>query len=208
MLATLTKTAIRFNSLLTLTWGKEYPLSGAKAKKALNTFLGWYRRNVGGEYFWFLEFQRRGAPHFHMFSQANKIGGGQRSVMAQAWARAMGLVWSDARPYCNIKDRSFSTLMADVYRVHAHPKSWEPIRSRHGAVGYCSKYALKTWQKDVPEEYSDVGRFWGASRKVKAMEVDSQFVAMTEEELREALAALDHQCAKWETVPKYLFGVR
>ena len=37
-----------------------------EVKKHLNAFLMWLRRR-GYVYFWCLEFQQRGAPHFHLF---------------------------------------------------------------------------------------------------------------------------------------------
>jgi len=40
----------------------------------------------------------------------------------------------------------------------------ERIRSgRRGICSYASKYAAKMEQKDVPPEFSNVGRFWGIS---------------------------------------------
>lgn len=58
---------VQFTSLMTLTYGANYPLSGRIAKKHLNHFLINAKRNFGTfEHIWVLEFQERGAVHFHI----------------------------------------------------------------------------------------------------------------------------------------------
>lgn len=56
-----------FKSMLTLTYPAQFPTTGKIVKVHLNRFLGWLRRKYDDPgYLWFLEFQRRGAPHIHI----------------------------------------------------------------------------------------------------------------------------------------------
>lgn len=73
----------------------------------------------------------------------------------------------------------------NLYKVHSHEKSWQKIRKENGAKFYIVKYASKAEQKEVPEAFTDVGRFWGNSRDVPSKEF--QEVDTTELELREYL---------------------
>jgi len=62
-----TSTPVRFKSLITLTYGANFVLDGTKVKYHLNFMLTKLRRSYGKfDYLWFLEFQARGAPHFHI----------------------------------------------------------------------------------------------------------------------------------------------
>jgi hypothetical protein len=60
-------------------------------------------------------------------------------------------------------------------------KQWEVIKKTDGAVRYVAKYAKKQKQKEVPEGYQNVGRFWGTSPDVKAVPV--QTLEMTAPEI-------------------------
>jgi hypothetical protein len=83
-----------------------------------------------------MEFQERGAPHFHvLINQAVS-----RVWLSQVWYRVVG--------------------SGDVRHMVAGTRS-EPLRELHAAAAYASKYAAKQGQKDVPEGFTDVGRFWG-----------------------------------------------
>ena len=43
----------------------------------------------------------------------------------------------------------------------------ERVRKPKGARNYAVKYAQKCRQKEVPENYENVGRFWGHSRGIE-----------------------------------------
>lgn len=183
------ETDVEFKSLLTLTYGSTWPKSGKECKSHLDAMLKWVRRNVTTSYLWFIEFQRRGAPHYHIMFD---VEAGDRFEMAVAWARIA---------------ESDTWMRVKMVQVHAHPKSWEDIRQAEGARRYVAKYALKTYQKRVPKEYQNVGRFWGASRDVKASIPEPVAVEMDEANLRQLLASLDHRCANWEILPELIFGL-
>jgi hypothetical protein len=97
---------------------------------------------------WFLEFQTRGAPHFHLLFFGLK---GTRNCfplalfmkwLSSAWAEIVG--HSDSFEY---QKHLNAGTKAEIYR------------SQH--FGYALKYASKLEQKSVPAEFSDIGRFWG-----------------------------------------------
>ena len=61
------ETDVNFKTFVTLTYPEKYTRDGKEVKKHLNRWLSMLRyRHAGIEYLWFLEFQRRGAPHVHI----------------------------------------------------------------------------------------------------------------------------------------------
>ena len=83
-----------------------------------------------------MEFQRRGAPHLHVFL----TGPVPKEKVAAAWNRIAG--------------------QGDADHLKAGTRI-EAMREKHLAAAYAAKYASKAEQKDVPEEFQNVGRFWG-----------------------------------------------
>jgi len=128
----------------TLTYPGEFPHSGRVIKAHFRAFVERCRRyheragNFDWSIFWFLEFQSRGAPHFHFFTN-HEI---PRHLLALWWYDVVGS--GDQRH-----------LLAGT-RI-------EYLRAgRSGAISYASKYSAKVEQKTVPAGFEDVGRFWGA----------------------------------------------
>jgi hypothetical protein len=135
-------------SFLTLTYPKEFPTNGPQVKRHLKNMKEWLkRRGIAGV--WFLEFQSRGAPHFHAFM----TGYVEPDRVAKAW------------------DKIVSSGDPKHYQWHSGELSGRPcielFRNAHAASAYATKYATKTYQKDVPEEFQDVGRFWGCWGKLR-----------------------------------------
>jgi hypothetical protein len=132
--------------MTTLTYPAEFSHCGQDAKRHLQRFLKWSYRNCGiTAYLWALEFQKRGAPHFHIFTFEGCLVRSKKAVSAE-WFEIVGS--SDEKH-----------LLAGT-RV-------ERLRKPDAAGRYAAKYASKPWQKRVPENYWNVGRFWGHSRNVK-----------------------------------------
>lgn len=134
-----------YTCMVTLTYPCGYPSDGRTVKGHLRAFMERCRRKLESRNqfpadhsaFWFLEFQGRGAPHFHIFTTF----GIPRDELAQDWFEIVGS--EDDR------HRRAGTRI-------------EALQSgRGGTVSYASKYAAKPEQKDVPDEYQNVGRFWG-----------------------------------------------
>lgn len=129
-----------------LTYHETQP-TGDEVKRHLNAWLTWLRRRVDGiKYLWVLEFQRRGAPHFHVFLSEEC---GQDALlqmhMAQKWNQITG-----------------ETL--DHLSFHLHAKNFVTWDMGNGA--YACKYLEKEYQKCVPDGFGWVGRFWGSSRSL------------------------------------------
>ena len=128
-----------FRVFVTLTYPDAWPKDGRAVKGHWRAFIerlrrtGWFDKE---SLIWFLEFQERGAPHFHFLA----TGWIQKDWVARSWSEVtMG----------NIKSCS---------RVEA-------LRNPDAAGAYAKKYAAKAEQKKVPAGYKDVGRFWGYSGK-------------------------------------------
>lgn len=140
-------TDVVFTSMLTLTYPRVFPQDGKIVKRNLNVFLVALRRRWPVvQYLWFLEFQRRGAPHIHIVIRGVRVNRDAQQWVSSTWYRVCGT--------------------EDPLHLAAGTRL-ERVRSPNGARNYCVKYALKMEQKDVPEAYRNVGRFWGCSRTVR-----------------------------------------
>lgn len=138
-------TDVKFVSFVTLTYPGVFPGSGVECKAHLNTFMSWLRsRYKGVNYLWFMEFQQRGAPHFHVMTDCDLVN--IKSEISERWYRAVG--------------------SGDERHLRAGTNT-QRIRKEDGCARYVAKYAAKQYQKEVPSKFSDSGRFWGASRDVK-----------------------------------------
>jgi hypothetical protein len=138
-------TSVKFQDMITLTYPNEYPESGKVIKSHLNTFLSWCRGKFKPfSYLWFLEFQRRGAPHFHILT----------SVELVKHKKEVSLRW-----YETVQSNDIKHLKAGT-RV-------EKLRKVDGAASYATYYASKMYQKTTPDGFKDVGNWWGASRDVR-----------------------------------------
>lgn len=133
-----------------LTYPAIFPTDGRAVKRHVDNFLRELRRKHGESlcYLWCLEFQQRGAPHIHFFSSLT-VNESDRQFMASSWVRIIG----GDQP---------------ALSFHSHPNNFFAWEMSSGA--YLSKeYLAKSVQKDVPEQYRNVGRFWGHSRNMKPL---------------------------------------
>lgn len=130
-----------------LTYHNQSPIDGQTVKRDLDRWLKAARRILGSDlaYLWALEFQGRGVPHFHIFLSAPAAPGSPlQRKLAAAWVR-------------------ITQGTDEQLAVHTSRKNWIEWSMDDGA--YLEKnYIAKREQKGVPDHYSNVGRFWGASR--------------------------------------------
>lgn len=130
---------------LTLTYGKQYP-NGKDSKKHLKNF--WYR--VKRSYptawaVWKLEYQERGAPHYHLliYDQEKKPYIPKKFI-AKSWSKVIG------QP----ETEQTGTRI-------------EALRTHRGGMWYCTKYLAKVETKkpskntNQKESEASPGRFWG-----------------------------------------------
>lgn len=140
---TLRNSLCEFQGFITLTYPRRYPRNGKTCKKHLNTFLTHLRKDYKGiKYFWFMEFQERGAPHFHVFLSCLVPG---KTYVSPLWYRIV-----------NSGDPAHLKAGTNVVR----------LRTSKDVIRYATSYAKKITQKMTPEDFACVGRFWGCSRKL------------------------------------------
>lgn len=114
--------------------------------KALEMRLRRYFKGVEWHALWFLEFQVRGAPHFHLILWGDDLKAQDITALREKVASS----WSDIVDHPNPTEREKHVKAGT---------SVEWMRSKH--FGYASKYATKMQQKLIPDEFTSVGRFWG-----------------------------------------------
>lgn len=129
--------------MLTLTYPAEYPRDGELVKYHFRLLREWLQRQGFSYGFWFLEFQKRGAPHYHIFLPhvEGTFNSDWKVKLSRRWAEIVG-------------SRDFERHLRAGTR-------FELLRAKNGAARYASKYAGKMEQKEVPSDYENVGRFWG-----------------------------------------------
>lgn len=125
--------------MITLTYPKKWPKDGRKIKKHFRYFMKYLHDFFGDfRYFWILEFQKRGAPHFHIVVD----------FAAVEFVQKISKLW-----YNIVGSRDKKHLKAGV---------WIEI-IRKSVSRYFYSYLKKETQKKVPRVYQNVGRFWGCS---------------------------------------------
>lgn len=120
-------------------------LDGRQIKKHFKAFILAYLRKFGlkGRYIWVLEFQKNRNPHFHLVTDCKVDINIQREFVAARWFK---IVDSKLEKHLNAGT------------------SCEVVRSQTGVAAYMASYLQKADQKQVPENFANVGRFWGGSR--------------------------------------------
>jgi hypothetical protein len=141
----------------TLTYPSVYPTDGREVKYHLRRYCQELtriskrlkRRNTS--IFWFIEFQQRGAPHFHLLTTDFYS------------YRRCAMLW-----YAIVGSNDLKHLEAGV-RV-------ERIRKgKKGMISYARKYARKQEQKEVPADYQNIGRFYGVYGLKKCVAATTTF---------------------------------
>jgi hypothetical protein len=122
--------------MVTLTYPAEYPADGRIVMNHWRRMRQWFVRQGNTAGLWFKEFQARGAPHFHVFLPSPV----PKETVARAWYDIVG--------------------SGDVRHLWAGTRT-ESLRNPQAAGAYAAKYAAKSLQKEVPDGFSSVGRFWG-----------------------------------------------
>lgn len=128
----------------TLTYPSVYPSDGKLVKYQLRRYLQTLTRLAERNgrkrecsFFWFIEFQSRGAPHFHIFTTEFI----DYKYCANLWYEIVG--------------------SQDAKHLKAGVRVEKIQKGRKGLICYAKKYARKQEQKEVPILYSNVGKFWG-----------------------------------------------
>lgn len=151
-----------------LTYHESWPTNGLQSKRQLDAFLVLLRRHPGiaylGDslrYLWVLEFQGRKAPHYHLFTDL---------IAGAEWPGVPFVVPVDKEELSRLWVLKAQNLhlpgAVTTLQFHDHEKNFFPWRMVSGSY-LVKEYVEKSLQKDVPEGFQNVGRFWGNSRNMK-----------------------------------------
>jgi hypothetical protein len=138
----LRNTHCEWHGWATLTYGHYFPLDGKEVKKHLYNFIRVLRyRYPGLKYWWRMEFQERGAPHFHIFFSYQI----PQDVTSDVWSNVIGTT------SCNlVRSRHFDS-------------------AEEGAE-VSEEYGAKEEKNEPAEGFHNSGRFWGSNAgKCKAL---------------------------------------
>ncbi len=153
-----------FLSMITLTYPKEFPTNGSEVKRHFRAFQKRIKRRFNSpSYLWFLEFQARGAPHYHLL---------------------LSVPVTNADAYWTLDCWDNIVKSGDRNHKYAGTRT-EMLRKPGPGSRYAVKYAMKMRQKTCPAIYTNVGRFWGHSRDVKPIQVMKNIPVRTLTELRQ-----------------------
>jgi hypothetical protein len=168
-------THIIFTVMITLTYPKQFPANGEIVKRHFKRFKDSLLRKFPCSYLWCIEFQRRGAPHYHVLIDSI-LPLDDKKWVSKRWYDVVG--------------------SGDAKHLQAGTRT-EKLRSKRGGNRYIVKYAGKMRQKKVPDGYEKVGRFWGHSRDVKPEPVGEIELTTGYDALRMLLASWDRaDCIK------------
>jgi hypothetical protein len=169
LLASINQDVAGLPTFLTLTYPFEYSLQWEVWKRDLDVFFRSFRRKWPRAWgVWRLEFQKRGAPHFHLLLWDGPIIEEPMEVYSP---KKKKMVWIGNPGNENNKEL-FQWFSSTWYRVVGsgdgkHLKAGtriEPIQSWNGVFYYTSKYLAKMTEGNfVPEGYA--GRYWGIINK-------------------------------------------
>ncbi|MGW8180386.1 MAG: rolling circle replication-associated protein, partial [bacterium] len=135
-----------------MTYSESWPENGRLLKDHLHKFHKRLRKRFPGiKYLWVCEFQSRGAPHFHWYSDLEHTPE-NHNILANAWHEIAG------------SDDGNHLL------VHAFGKNFIPWDMY--SSGYLCKYLDKEHQKTIPDGFASFGRFWGNSHNLTPKVVD------------------------------------
>lgn len=155
---------IEWRSVMTLTYGLNYPNSGRVVKRHLNAFLVAAKREFGPfSYFWVVEFQSRGAPHLHMATTLDPPDYLQRSRFAHIWTRLAFPDWSYQElfktDWGSFEPGEVVNCRVLGYHVHSHISAWERVRGTDGMSRYMAKYANKLRQNKCLSRFKTLAVF-------------------------------------------------
>jgi hypothetical protein len=208
-------TATLFSSILTVSYGANYPVDGKQSKLHLKKLLQYLGNRGCVDYLWFAEFQTRNAPHFHLLLDFGQSGIEKfRYDVARFWAEMVAplntyysmLRLDKKTGELKAKGRFPIDAQEAVYRVNSHPKQWEILRSADGGARYAMKYAMKKEQKKVPQNFQNMGRFWGTPHHLSLPKLVKTWTYTDEDGVIAMCEKMGRDFSGWQWFPKIILG--
>lgn len=223
----LTNAEPELNSMMVCTYPETFPDDGRIVKAHHKAMLEAVRRKFGYlSYFTAMEYQSRGAPHFHIGLSLNlgELGQGEVITLKRKKAGRRFPAFQTVKP---IQDWAFETwldiirkpdisyngepldwegideedeeAMRIAYEKYNSGFSWEVMRERNGATRYFVKEltGLKLYQKTIPSGYKHPGRHFLYSEDMRFNQENAITFIVDEGKLRELL-----QAAGWKYLPE------
>jgi hypothetical protein len=138
--------------MVTLTYPAEFPTDGPTIKRHLDAFYKRWERRFGAapKGIWKLEFQRRGAPHFHLYVGRPHMPWRKFLDWARtAWFEVVGSGDAKHLDQGVRLDRQFAAATRSVRKLAGY-------FAKHNA-----KHSTKHYQNERPAGFEQVGRWWG-----------------------------------------------
>lgn len=137
-----------------------------------------------------------------------------RNELAKYWS---DMVEPESWEYCRVRynrsnqamvyfSKKSSTTRMAVYRVHSHVLAWCGLQKKDGAARYVTKYATKAEQKRIPEDYKNMGRFWGAPHHLSIKKLIKTWVYIDDDGAIELALKMRPDMASWTYLPKIVLG--
>lgn len=160
---------------VTLTYHRNWPKDRGGRKRHLDAFRKRLERKLGRfPAVWRLEFQKRGAPHYHLLlflepgQVAREFGQGRRELRREALSRlrcAVSWLWHEVAEPDSPEHFVAGTQVQEV-------RSWR------GVNAYAAKYMAKLEKLDPSA--APIGRFWGLWRR-DLLPISHQLTTISEE---------------------------
>lgn len=180
---------------ITLTYPAIYPKDGEVLKSHLHAYskrVKRFCRDFGGvSFIWKMEFQKRGAPHYHLIIvTAREIP----IEVLRKWALES---WSDLVSKWIKKQEDYTEEeMENAIELHkkAGIEADGVRKSKQGLISYLVWYIhkgsykgkAKEYQHEVPKEYQNVGRWWGIyGKKSGILKFKKKIARITEDQFEE-----------------------
>lgn len=186
---------------MTLTYHNDYPTDGKEVKRHLHNF----RKNIMKRYpdiilIWKLEFQQRGAPHYHIIAiTRNPVELGNYQIIKDGnfyfYDRESKQVKKDGlQGFRAYVQNIWSKVTGGSIQNYNSGIEVEAVRNKKAMPYYLCSYIAKErktsgkeYQEKVPEWFENVGRWWGCygrkklGIKKRKMEItEDQFMALIE----------------------------
>lgn len=168
----------RVPAMVTLTYPADWETvapDGASVKRHMVLWRKRFQREYGepARYIWKLEFQRRGAPHIHLWMappiSPGRSGGGFRQWLSETWAQIVN--------HPDPEQKARHRLAGTAIDVRNGLKACDPKRLAIYFTKHSSPklHGDKEYQHIVPELWQQAGRgpgrFWGVYGLKKALAV-------------------------------------